>query len=69
MRQDAVDVIDFKRAADALRLLPRPGMKCLMKSWLRPSNSSASVTSPSGASKTYSLSIFTHGNARRSAAN
>ncbi|KAG0505898.1 MAG: hypothetical protein Udaeo_07340 [Candidatus Udaeobacter sp.] len=24
MRQDAVDVIDFKRAADALRLLPRP---------------------------------------------
>ena len=41
----------------------------VMKSWLRPSNSSASVASPSGASKTYSLSIFTHGNARCSAAN
>src|SRR5262247_2040818 len=40
-------------------------MKCLMKSWLRPSNSSASVTLPSGASKTYSFSIFTHGSSRR----
>src|SRR5258708_7190075 len=36
-------------------------------SWLRPSKRSASVFLPPGASKTYSLSTFTHGNCRRSA--
>src|SRR4029450_7193330 len=43
-------------------------MKCLTKSWLRPSKRSASVNLPSGASKTYCLSTFTQGSARRSAA-
>src|SRR5438093_282043 len=46
---------------------PGPIMKCLIKSWLRSANRSASVTFPSGASKIYSLSILTHGRARRSA--
>src|SRR2546430_2962985 len=46
---------------------PGPIMKCLIKSWLRPSKRLASVTFPPGASKIYSLSIFTHGRARRSA--
>ena len=40
-------------------------MKCLMKSRLRPSNSSASVILPVGASKTYSFSTLTQGNSRR----
>jgi hypothetical protein len=44
-------------------------MKCLMKSWLHPSNRSASVALPCGASKTYCFSTFTQGRARRSAAN
>src|SRR5258708_38465349 len=39
-------------------------MKCLIKSWLRPSNRPASVTFPFGPSNMYSLSILTHGNAR-----
>src|SRR4030095_11815610 len=43
-------------------------MKCLTKSWLRPSKRSASVNLPSDASKTYCLSTFTQGSARRSAA-
>ena len=36
-------------------------------SWLRPSNRSASVSLPSGPSKTYSLSTLTQGSSRRSA--
>src|SRR5579862_8371683 len=40
-------------------------MKCLMKSWLRPLNSWASVTFPVGLSNSYGLSILTHGNSRR----
>src|SRR6266404_9817343 len=36
-------------------------------SWLLPSKRSASVFLPPGASKTYSLSTFTHGSCRRSA--
>src|SRR5262245_5946836 len=47
---------------------PGPIMKCLMKSWLRPSNRSASVTCRFGPSKTYSFSTLTHGRARRSLA-
>jgi hypothetical protein len=38
-----------------------------MTNWQRPSNRSASVLLPSGASKTYSFSTFTHGSSRRSA--
>src|SRR5262249_44407857 len=44
-------------------------MKCLMKSWLRPSNRSASVNLPCGPSKTYCFSILTQGSVRRAAAN
>src|SRR6516225_2949621 len=44
-------------------------MKCLTINWLRPAKRSASVSLPSGPSKTYSLSILTQGKARRSAFN
>src|SRR5882757_10509237 len=44
-----------------------PNMKGYTINWLRPSKRSASVFLPPGASKTYSLSTFTHGNCRRSA--
>src|SRR5271170_961966 len=37
-----------------------------MMSWLLPQNKSANVTLPVGPSKTYSFSILTHGNLRRS---
>src|SRR5258708_25908512 len=42
-----------------------PNMKCQTRSWLFPSNNSASVCLPSGESKTYCFSIFSHGRSRR----
>ena len=39
-------------------------MKCLMNSWLRPSNRSASVTRPVGLVKEYCFSTLTQGRAR-----
>jgi hypothetical protein len=62
-------MVNLERQAHALRPGPGASMKCLMNSWLRSSNRSASVTLPSGASKTYSFSILTYSSARRSAAN
>ena len=43
-------------------------MKWYTKSWVRPSKSSPRVTGPVEDWKTYSLSTFTHGRARRFAA-
>ena len=42
-----------------------PNMKWYTRSWLRPSNSSASERRPSTVSNSYVLSTRTHGSARR----
>ena len=61
-------MVDLQGAPDTLADLARSIMKCLTKSWLRPSKRSASFTGPCGASKTYCFSTLTQGSARRAAA-